>query len=97
MAKKAPTPESIEAIALRIEQLMGALDLTISQFADGAGVSRTTISNWLNRRGRPSLDEVIKLVKAYQITIDYIYLGRWDGLPVHIAQRLSQHNVGEAA
>lgn len=82
------TEKSVDAIARRLELTREALGLRPAQFADGAGVGRNTYSQWAKGRGRPQIDEAIKLCETYGITLDWIYLGDPTGLPFRIARAL---------
>lgn len=88
MARPPLPPESIDEIARRLRLMISAFDIPPSKLADGAGVGRSTLSNWLAGKGRPSLDEAMKIARHLQITLDYIYFGKMDGLPLDKAQKL---------
>jgi len=83
---------SIEAIARRLERTRMALDLSQSEFAEGAGLARNTYNQWEKGKGRPQLDGAIALCNAYQLTLDWIYFGETAGLPYQVAAKLVNAN-----
>lgn len=54
-----------EEITDRIRQLMQEYNLSPSAFADEIGIQRPAISHILSGRNRPSLDVVMKILKAF--------------------------------
>ncbi|MDC6364592.1 MULTISPECIES: helix-turn-helix transcriptional regulator [Flavobacteriaceae] len=52
-------------IVARIKSIIGHYDLSVSSFADQIGVQRSSVSHLLSGRNKPSLDFVMKLIKAY--------------------------------
>lgn len=83
------TPQSLEAIAHRLQQTRSALGLSQSEFADRAGIARNTYNQWEKAKGRPQLDGAIALCQTYGLTLDWIYFGDISGLPYATAQRLT--------
>lgn len=49
-----------------------------------AGVNANTLSQNENAKFRPSLETAIALCDAYQLTLDWIYLGDPSNLPVKL-------------
>ncbi len=49
----------------RLEQILQYYDLSASVFADRIGVQRSSISHLLTGRNKPSLEFVLKVVKAF--------------------------------
>lgn len=96
MTQNAPELDesSAEQIAERLELTREALELTPSQFADEAGIGRSTYSNWVPKgnktgeRTRPGLPEAIKLCKRYHLTLDWIYLGRREALSYALMRKI---------
>lgn len=84
-------PRSLDAIAQRLLATRLALtDGTISQaaFAERAGIARNTYNQWEKGISRPRLDEAMMLCDRYQLSLDWIYLGRRSGLSLQIAERI---------
>lgn len=53
------------AFAARLQQIINSHSLSASAFADRIGVQRSGISHLLSGRNKPSLDFVLKVVKAF--------------------------------
>lgn len=49
----------------RLEHILAYYELSASAFADAIGVQRSSISHLLSGRNKPSLDFVLKVVKAF--------------------------------
>lgn len=65
-----------EEITDRIRQLMQEYSLSPSAFADEIGIQRPAISHILSGRNRPSLDVVMKILKAFaQINPQWLLTG----------------------
>jgi len=54
-----------EVFAKRIKKIILFYGLSAAQLADKIGVQRSSISHLLSGRNKPSLDFVLKIVKAY--------------------------------
>lgn len=80
---------TVAAIAHRLRATREALQLTPSQFADGAGIKRNTYSQWEAAKGRPQLDQAMALCAKYRLTLDWIYFGNTDGLPMNLAREIA--------
>ena len=77
----------IHALAAdRIEWLRKYHGLTQKQFAQSIGASPTQYNNWVSDRQRLSLDGALRIVDVYKVTLDFLYLGRVDMLPAHLAK-----------
>jgi transcriptional regulator with XRE-family HTH domain len=55
----------MKEIALRIHKLIAFYQLSSASFADQIGVQRSSISHILSGRNKPSLDFVLKTLKAF--------------------------------
>ncbi len=62
-----------EAFAKRIKKIILFYGISAAQLADKIGVQRSSISHLLSGRNKPSLDFVMKIVKAYD-AIDLYWL-----------------------
>ncbi len=62
-----------EAFAKRIKKIILFYGISAAQLADKIGVQRSSISHLLSGRNKPSLDFVMKIVKAYD-TVDLYWL-----------------------
>lgn len=84
-------PRSLEAIAQRLLDTRLALtdrDTSQAAYAERAGIARNTYNQWEQAKGRPRLDEAIMLCDRYQLSLDWIYLGRRSALSLQIAERI---------
>ncbi len=54
-----------EEFIIRLEKILSFYNLSASSFADKIGVQRSSISHLLTGRNKPSLEFVMKVVKAY--------------------------------
>lgn len=67
-----------------------ALDLTAADLCRRAGIATNTYSQWENAKGRPELDKAIKLVDAFGVTLDWLYLGNAAALPNKLATSIAE-------
>lgn len=56
---------NVEEFTNRLNQIMDYYDLSAASFADRIEVGRSSISHLLSGRNKPSLDFVMKIVKAF--------------------------------
>ena len=73
---------------LRLRATREVLGLSVSQLCAQARIGRSTWSNWVAGRNRPNLDEAIKLVETFDLSLDWIYRGSLAGVPQEMAARL---------
>lgn len=66
------------------------------QLAKKLNVTKQTVSNWENDNIQPSIDMLVRLARAFNVTTDYL-LGlentprlSVEGLPIHVVSHLSQ-------
>lgn len=52
------------------------------------GVAPNALSNWETGRQRPSLDQVIRLLPALNVTLDYLFLGDDRGLTWEVREAI---------
>ena len=78
----------IEEIAARLLAAREALGIGPAELCRRTGISPNTYSQWESAKGRPSLDEAMKLCRVLGYTLDWIYLGNPSGLPDRIASSL---------
>lgn len=90
----APTNlRSIDAIAARLEATRRVLDLSQTQLCLRAGLATNTYNQWERGKGRPQLDEAMKLCDTFGLTLDWIYRGDPSGLPYSIASEIIQSSA----
>jgi len=62
-------------IAQRIEDLMRNEKLTQMQLAKAIGVGQSSVSDWLNSKSEPSVENLWKLADFFDVSVDYL-IGR---------------------
>ena len=67
-------------IAERLIAARRAIGLEQTDFARGARIAQNTYNQYETGKRRPSLDNAIRLCKAYNLTLDWIYLDIPSGL-----------------
>jgi transcriptional regulator with XRE-family HTH domain len=77
-----------EKIGHRLKLLRLAEGMTPSEIADTLGIERTYWSRFEGGK-RPVTESVAALlVERFGVTLDFIILGRWNGVPFDLAQRM---------
>lgn len=59
-------------IAQRIEDLMKHEKLTQMQLAKAIGVGQSSVSDWLNSKSEPSVENLWKICDYFDISLDYL-------------------------
>lgn len=62
-------------IAQHIEDLMKNEKLTQMQLAKAIGVGQSSVSDWLNSKSEPSVENLWKLADFFDVSVDYL-IGR---------------------
>jgi len=75
-------------IAIRLTELMKALDLNQTSFAQRIGISQPALNNYLKGLRRPDIDVAISIAHRTGITLDWLYLGDRAGLPARLLEIL---------
>ena len=65
-------------IANRIQQLRKEKGISQEQLANDIGVSRQAVSKWESQQNLPDLDKVVTLSKYFQVSTDYLLMGKED-------------------
>ena len=85
MSEQPYSPINVGERILRVRKAHG---LSQSQFVRKIGFSVTALSGWESGRGRPRIDAAEKIVDVFDLTLDYLYLGRIHtlrhGVAVHL-------------
>ncbi|KZL02809.1 MULTISPECIES: helix-turn-helix transcriptional regulator [unclassified Pseudovibrio] len=79
-----------ESIGNRLRLIRDHTGLTQQEFAEKHGFNRARYNHWETGLRRISLDCAYKIRETYDITLDYIYLGREAGLPQSFIQTISK-------
>lgn len=83
------TPTKEETIGERLIRTRKVFDMQQNEFAESAGIRRGTYTQWELGVRRPNLDDAIRLVRTYRLTLDWVYLGVLDGLPPQLYKQLA--------
>lgn len=86
-----------ERIGRRLRLVRMALDMKPSEIADSLGVERTYWSRFEN--GRRAVTETVAALMSerYGVTLDFLILGKWGGLPMELAQRIRAIEAEESS
>lgn len=84
-----PHPSDIQAIAHRLAATREAIGITPAELCRKTGIAPNTYSQWESAKGRPSLDQAMKLCDVFGVTLDWIFRGNRQGLPFQLASDLT--------
>ena len=59
-------------VAQRIKDLMKSEKLTQMQLAHALEVGQSSISDWLNSKSEPSIENLWKLADFFDVSVDYV-------------------------
>ncbi len=59
-------------IAQRIKDLMKSEKLTQMQLARALGVGQSSVSDWINAKSEPSIENLWKLADFFDVSVDYL-------------------------
>lgn len=62
-------------VAQRIKDLMKSEKLTQMQLAHALEIGQSSISDWLNSKSEPSIENLWKLADFFDVSVDYL-IGR---------------------
>ncbi|MFK4047265.1 helix-turn-helix domain-containing protein [Roseomonas mucosa] len=87
------------AIARRIRAVMAELDMSRRDLAKALGVGENSLGNWLSdgkKASKPAEEAMIRLCEMLPgLTMDYLYRGKLDFVPMALAIRLKGWEQGE--
>ena len=83
-----PEPHAPEVIATRIKLVRDRWGLSQTDLGTICGVGKNTVSHWEHGRQRPTVAQMHHLVQHTGLSLDWIYLGRQDGLSLATARKL---------
>lgn len=63
-------------IITRIVNLMNERKVTQVRLTSDLKLSATTISDWKKGKGRPQVDSLVKIAEYFQVSMDFLILGR---------------------
>lgn len=64
----------------RILELMSKEDITAKKLTQDIGISSSAISEWKKGKAKPTSEAIIKMAKYFNVTTDYILLGKSNDL-----------------
>lgn len=79
---------TVPEIAERLHKTRKALGLNQTELCRLSGIAKNTYNQWEKGHGRPELDKAMMLCDAFDLTLDWIYLGNPAGLPYHLATKI---------
>ena len=83
----------MEEIVKRITQILEEQQLSSSSFADTIGVQRSSISHVLSGRNKPSLEFILKIVRAFPAySTDWLLFGKSSESPVTYPEPIEQES-----
>lgn len=77
-------------IAARIRWHRAIEGLNQSEYAEKAGIKRSQLSNWETGQQRVSVDGALSLRRTYGLSLDFIYEGIADALPMTLRTALRE-------
>jgi transcriptional regulator with XRE-family HTH domain len=87
---KVPTRPRFADIGERLYLAREAMGMKQGKFAAGAGLTANAYNQIERGIQRPGLDTGIRLAQAYNLTLDWIYLGDPSGLRYDLYNRIRQ-------
>jgi len=78
------------AIAARLILTREVLGFEQSEFAEGAGLARSTYNQYETAKNFPRLKEAHKICDQYGLTLDWIYRGDQSGLSYKLADAIKK-------
>lgn len=84
-----------ERIGYRLHLLRVASGLKPSEMADLLGIERTYWSRFENGKRPVSEPVAALLVDRFNVTLDFLILGRWASLPFEVAEKMRAVERGE--
>jgi transcriptional regulator with XRE-family HTH domain len=85
--------EPMAGIGERLRLTREALELKPGEFAGGAGIAKSTYSQWESGTRLPDLQFAMRLCDRYGLTLDWIYLGHLACLPYALAVKISAAQI----
>lgn len=96
----ATDPASLPEVARRLRAVMLDARLEdVQALADLSGAERSAASNWINGYNLPPVPKMVRLAEELRLTLDWIYRGVPDHLPMATGIRLTalvERLAGEA-
>lgn len=84
-------------IAARIKWHRNLEGLNQNDYAASANIKRSQLSNWETGQQRISIDGAMELRRTYGLSLDFIYEGIEDALPMTLRQALRERPLVNAS
>lgn len=84
------------AVAERLRLVRHLHGLSQAKFAQKADVSPSAYANWEQGRQRPRLSDAEKIANAFDLTLDYIFLGKTFSLRHEVAKAIEDFATSRA-
>ncbi len=80
---------SAKSVGRRIRVIRAAFGVSQGDVAKICGVTNSAVGNWEQGRSRPEIDVITALVERFDLTLDYVFLGRTHSLKHEVALIIS--------
>lgn len=88
-SRKRVDPTTVPAIAARLVLLQRALTPSAAEFCRQIGLSPQNWTNWTTKEeGRIGIDAAIRICQRWQISLDWIYLGKEGLMPYEVMRKV---------
>ena len=61
-----------DVFAERIKSLINEKGINIQKFSKALSIPASTISDWINKKTTPSIENIPKIAMYFQVTADYL-------------------------
>lgn len=85
-----PMANTAAEIGARLEAMHAALSVSQADVCRATGISENRYSQYVNGKRPLTLDAALKIVGAYGVTLDWLFLGNPAALPAHIHKQLAR-------
>lgn len=80
---------SADNVAIRLRWVRNHFGLSQTQFAASVDAKIKQYNHWEKGRQRLSLDGALRINAVYGISLDFLFLGRSDALPISMLKNLA--------
>lgn len=94
--RRIPIEMRPEQIGKRLELIREAYGLRPSEIADKLGIRRTDWTRFEKGHRAPNDEVAYLLTERFGVTLDFLILGRWNTLPLEVAERLRAASIAKS-